>query len=178
MHLVTSSLFLPSLIAYLSPTSQEALLRAYFAICLSVYVARGTPDLNIESFFAADIVSPNVYTKSLSDSCPRLSLPPSSPSVTSSPNPWFPIIEQTILHPDDHLCKLQRALAHYSTLYGWKEAGLFSGAQIELPGAEKIDGTLFIRAAGLTAARLGRDRGEKTLSSYWDREGFYREEEL
>lgn len=173
MHLVTTSIFLPSLVAYLSPASQETFLRAYFAICLSVYVARGTPELNFDSFFAADIASPNIYAKSVSSSTPRLPLPPSSPSITSSPNAWFPIAEQTMVHPDDHLCKLQRTLAHYSTLYGWKSAGTFSEVETELPGAQKIDGTLFIRAAGLTGVRLSRDRGERILSSYWDREGFF-----
>lgn len=173
MHLVTTSIFLPSLVAYLSPASQETFLRAYLAVCLSVYVARGAPKLDLNSFFTADIVSPNIYTKSVSSSTPRLPLPPLSPSITSSPNAWFPIAEQTMVHPDDHLCKLQRTLAHYSTLYGWKSAGIFSEGETKLPGAQKIDGTLFIRAAGLTSLRLGRDRGEEILSSYWDREGFF-----
>ncbi|KIK68379.1 hypothetical protein GYMLUDRAFT_35785 [Collybiopsis luxurians FD-317 M1] len=172
MHLVTTSIFLPTLTAYLCPASQEALLRAYFAVCLSVYVARGCPDLDVEAFFDANIVGPRTNTNAF-DTSPILKLPPTSPSVTSSPNPWFPIIHQTILHPDDHLCKLQRTLAHYSTLYGWKSAGSFSEKQTELPGANKIDGTLFIRAAGLTALRLGRDFGGEKLLSYWDRDGFY-----
>ncbi|KAF9078612.1 hypothetical protein BDP27DRAFT_1207201 [Rhodocollybia butyracea] len=173
MHLVTSSLFLPTLVVHLSPRSQEAFLRSYFGICLSVYIARGSPMLDIESFFNAKVTGPSTNTGNslTSSTSPRLQLPPSSPSLTSSPNPWFPIIEQTILHPDEHLCKLQRSLAHYSSLYGWKPAGLFEG-RTELPGAQRIDGTLFIRAAELTAVRLGREY-ERDATGFWDRKGFY-----
>jgi hypothetical protein len=172
MHLVTTSIFLPMLAAHLSAASQEAFLRAYFAVCLSLYVARGCPQLDIESFFAADITNFDTSSANSLGSSPKLDLPSSSPSL-SVPNPWFPIIQQAILHPDDHLCKLQRTLAHYSILYGSKSAGLFSEVETELPGANKIDGTLFIRAAALTATRLRRDRQGQKLLSYWDREGFY-----
>lgn len=34
MHLVTSSIFIPSIAAYLSPRSQVLLLRSYFRVCL------------------------------------------------------------------------------------------------------------------------------------------------
>ncbi|KAI3611483.1 hypothetical protein WG66_002142 [Moniliophthora roreri] len=172
MHLVTSSLFLPSLIAVLPPPSQHILLRNYFAISLTWYIARGKPDLNIQAFYDGTTAHP--ATETTPQNGPKISLLPPSSSAASNPNPWFGILQQAIDHPDDHLCKCQRALAHYSALYGSRTAGKADFAGTELPGADKLDGTLFVRAAGLTAQRLGRDRDDQPLT-YWDRSGFFHE---
>ena len=44
----------------------------------------------------------------------------------------------------------------------------------ELEGAEELDGSLFVRVAGLTDERLGRViDGEEDRE--WDRTGFYQE---
>ncbi|KAG1873841.1 hypothetical protein F4604DRAFT_1765343 [Suillus subluteus] len=51
MHLVTSSLFLPSLVAYLSPRAQVLLLRAYLSSAVAWFVVIGRPSLNFKSFF-------------------------------------------------------------------------------------------------------------------------------
>jgi len=64
-------------------------------------------------------------------------------------------------------------LAHYEALYGLREPGLADFKGTELPSAERLDGTLFIRVAGLTARRKGSVReGEETIP--WDRNGFYK----
>ncbi|OCH85392.1 hypothetical protein OBBRIDRAFT_838996 [Obba rivulosa] len=92
-----------------------------------------------------------------------------------SPNPWLPILQSTLVHPDDHLCKLQRALVHFASLYGARPAGHFApfaNAAAPLEGAEVLDGSLFIRVAGLTAARVGWMReGQEDMG--WDRHGFF-----
>ncbi|KAL0062559.1 hypothetical protein AAF712_010598 [Marasmius tenuissimus] len=153
MHLVTSSLFLPSLIAPLSPASQHLLLRSYFASSLGWYIGRiGKKPLDIGRFFAADTATPALMPT------PEKSAPNSLSAEASNPNPWLGIINQSINHLDDHLCKIQRALGHYSTLYGWRATEDSEFSATELEGAEKIDGTLFIRAAGLTAKRLAREQ--------------------
>ncbi|KAJ7697895.1 hypothetical protein B0H17DRAFT_927999, partial [Mycena rosella] len=60
--------------------------------------------------------------------------------------PWLEIIQPALVHPDDHLCKVQRALAHYWSLYGDMAPGEFKDTE----------------AAGLTMERMGRVReGEK-----------------
>ncbi|KAL0576647.1 hypothetical protein V5O48_005347 [Marasmius crinis-equi] len=151
MHLVTSSLFLPSLIALLSPSSQLVLLRGYFASCLGWYVSRGKASLDIEAFFAADTSHPELEAPGKPS--------PNALISSSNPNPWLAIINQAINHKDDHLPKIQRALGHYSTLYGSRTAGGDEFSSTELKGADKIDGTLFIRAAGLTTKRVGGDHG-------------------
>lgn len=78
--------------------------------------------------------------------------------------------------PDDHAPKLQRALAHYGVLYGTRTSGQPDFANTELPFANQLDGTLFIRTAGLTDVRLARavndDVNDEGL--LWDRHGFYK----
>lgn len=171
MHLVTSSLFIPSLVAYLSPRSQALLLQTYFAAGLVYWIGRGRPGLDIPGFFADDTAYPLPQ-----GTLPTLPTPPewalSSPSspFATTPNPWFHLIQRTITDPDDHLCKLVRALAHYGGIYGARPAGLPDFSGTELPGAEKLDGTLFIRAAGLTCSS-GSQHGYE-----WRREGYFERE--
>ncbi|THU98567.1 hypothetical protein K435DRAFT_777443 [Dendrothele bispora CBS 962.96] len=170
MLLVTSSIFLPSIVALLSPPSQKVFLHSYFVTSLAWWISRGRPGLDIESFFAADTVQPDLGVMSPA----KLSLIPdmSHPSATN-PNPWLPIIQQAILSPDDHVPKFQRAMVHYAKLYGSRVACSSDFANTELPGADKLDGTLFVRAAGLTAKRLGRDFGGQDLLTYWDEDPFF-----
>lgn len=164
MHLVTSSLFLPSYMAVLSsPTSKSLLLRSYFSRSLAYYISRGRPALDIRSFYSSsrsfNIVFPGPKPTPSTSAFPE----PCSPYAIT-PNPWLPIIQSALVHPDDHLCKVQRALAHYGSLYGDVAPGEFEDT--ELDGSEFIDGTLFIRAAGLTMAWMGRVR-EGENEAYW-----------
>ena len=171
MHLVTSSLFLSSIFSLLKRRSQELLLRGYFTTCLVWYVGRGRAELDIARFFgnAATLhpVAPGPKPTPHKDVSPS----PTSPYALT-PDPWVPIIQSTLTHPDDHLGKLQRTLAEYSSRFGSTPAGYFN--QTELKDAELIDGTLFVRVAGLTSGRLGWVReGEPPLQGGWDRRGFY-----
>ncbi|KAF8334299.1 uncharacterized protein EI90DRAFT_3051730 [Cantharellus anzutake] len=69
-------------------------------------------------------------------------------------NPWLRIIQSVLHHPDEHLLKSIRALAHYSSLYGDKSAGdvrpIRDGKRVNtgLEGDDVLDGTLFVRVAG------------------------------
>ena len=170
MHLVTSSIFLSSITAYISPASQNALLRAYLASSLVWWVTRGFPSLDIPGFFSSVFSLPPHNSPKQP---PDVSTLPSPTSVHAlSPNPWLPIIQTTIVHPNEHLCKIQRALAHFAVLYGSRAAGQADFKDTELEGADRLDGTLFVRAAAATATRLGWLReGEK--AGTWDRSGFY-----
>ncbi|KAF8999014.1 hypothetical protein BDZ89DRAFT_1105585 [Hymenopellis radicata] len=163
MHLVTSSLFLPSFVAYLTPASQKVLIRGYFTISLAWFIARRPRsfDLDVTEFFEADVATPQARP-SLSFNPPTWALVPGP----SSANPWFPIIQDAIMHADDHVCKLQRAFVHFGEIYGMREAGGFAGT--ELRGAGGIDGSLFLRAAALTAKTTGRDFKDGEFQ-VWDR---------
>ncbi|KAG0691586.1 hypothetical protein DFH29DRAFT_819371 [Suillus ampliporus] len=143
MHLVTSSLFLPSVLSYLPKNSQVMLLRTYFASTLAWWIARNSPRLDIRGFIDAT------------------SSPVSSEGKVS--NPFLNFLGNAITQPEDHVLKIQRAFAHFSSLYGARPKGYFKGT--ELDGAEALDGSLF-----LTATRLTDEytiQGGKT----WDREG-------
>ncbi|KIK04430.1 hypothetical protein K443DRAFT_93183 [Laccaria amethystina LaAM-08-1] len=166
MHLVTSSIFLPSLCARLTEQSQSLFLRSYFLVCLSLYVWRGRPALDIARFFANDTT-----LHPADDSTPHAEgLASSSPSGVT-PNPWLSVIQTSLVHPDEHVPKLQRALCHLAELFGGTPAGYFKNT--ELKDAEVIDGTLFVRTAILSAKRTGGGNGEVPSRDVWDRRGFY-----
>ncbi|KAI0085240.1 hypothetical protein BDY19DRAFT_896974 [Irpex rosettiformis] len=173
MHLVTSAVFLPSFLNTLSPHSASVLLKTYFTISLVLYVARGRPALPISSFYANTSANPTPPTSSSASLPAKDTLTPHR----AAPNPWLPIIQTTLVHPNEHLCKLQRALWHFADVYGGSPKGRFvdateGGGAI---GLGELDGTLFVRAAGLTADRMrwmkeGQEQGD------WDRGGFFKKE--
>lgn len=171
LHLVTSVLFLPSIVAYLSPTSTSILLRTYLLNTLALYVARGSPALPVTEFF--DSVTP-------APAPPEDSLPQNKPAdgtLTAdnrTPSAWLAIAQSTLEHPDDHLCKLQRSLAHFDALYGATPAGYLKKLGVELEGVERVDGSLFIRVAGLALERVGWMR-EGQERDEWDFDGFFKE---
>ncbi|KAH7922285.1 hypothetical protein BV22DRAFT_1131586 [Leucogyrophana mollusca] len=166
MHLVTSSLFLPSVLPYLAPRSQALLMRAYFVSSLTWWVARGRPGFDIKEFFASTSALPTPPGETSSHSpTPNVPLP-----HAQTPNPWLPLLQSTIVHPNDHFAKIQRAFAHFGVIYGTCAAGYFKGTELE--GAEHLDGSLFIRAAGLTSEKMGWTR-EGQEGHMWSFEGFY-----
>ncbi|KAG1860779.1 hypothetical protein F4604DRAFT_1126059 [Suillus subluteus] len=165
MHLVTSSLFIPSLIASLSPRAQVLFLRVYFASAIASWISRGRPCFNFKRFFKSTSPVPNTPN--------NLAVPPADSALTQDaqpPNPFLPLIQSSITHPDDHHTKIQRAFAHFSTIYGPRPKGYFAGT--ELDGADELDGSLFLRAAVLTADHMGWvGKGEEAKE--WSSEGFY-----
>ncbi|KAF8211254.1 hypothetical protein K438DRAFT_1903297 [Mycena galopus ATCC 62051] len=162
MHLVTSSLTLSSYMATISsPTSKSLLLRAYFTRSLAYYIANGRPNLPIRSFFSSPILT------EFPGPAPRPSdsaFPKRNSSFALIPNLWLQIIQSALVHPDDHLSKVQRTLAHYGSLYGSIAPGEFKGTELE--GSELIDGTLFVRTAALTMEWMGRIR-EGEPARFW-----------
>ncbi|KAJ4484153.1 hypothetical protein C8J55DRAFT_570899 [Lentinula edodes] len=188
MHLVTSALFLPILAAGLSPTSQALLLRTYFITSLAWWIINGRSQPDIVSFMSAEDsinnnqshpIAPGPYPPThphaLSFSSPSSSSPDTTTAVASTPNPWLYLIQQASVHPDDHFPKLIRALMHFAVMYGGREASSDSQvefAQTELPGAQMLDGTLFVRAAALTAKRLENIVPDEYIA-YWDRKGYF-----
>lgn len=155
MHMVTSSLFLPSVAAVISKESQRRLLYVYLCYSLSWAIVRGRPPLDITGFYNSDTLPPKESSHPTYWSL--------LPKESTFKDPWNSIIEMSIHVPDEHLAKLQRALAHYNRLYGTRKAGTFSG----LPGAEMLDGTLFVRAASLTAEHA---RHVREARGFWSQQ--------
>ena len=141
--MVTSSLFLPSLITSLSPRSQVLLLRGYLSTVLTWWIMRGQPALNIKSFMATTSVELPVPT-------------------TPASNPFLPVLKSAITHPHEHVVKIQRAFAHFDALYGKRAAGYFKGTELE--DAELLDGSSFRRVSLLTADYTERLREGKKLA--------------
>ncbi|KAG2340757.1 hypothetical protein BDR05DRAFT_865594, partial [Suillus weaverae] len=126
LHLVTTSLFFPSLLPYLTQDSQVLLLRGYFASTLGWWITRGFPRLDIQGFLSATS---------------RLS------SEIKVAKPFPDIVQSAIMHPNEHTLKTQRAFAHFSSLYGARSKGYFKDTELE--GAEALDGSLFLLATRL-----------------------------
>jgi len=170
VHLVTSDLFLPSILSLLKPVHKVTIMRAYFAVCLGYFVSRGRPAIDVEGFFAHTSVDPK---------------PPreTSSSLPTEPegNPWYTVLAKTIPHKDEHHIKAERALAHGAALYGARPQGYFKDT--ELKGAERMDGTLFVRTGGLLMGAMNwqfllgsgepkRMREENDdIEAGWDRAG-------
>ncbi|THH26455.1 hypothetical protein EUX98_g7731 [Antrodiella citrinella] len=188
MHAVTSAMFLPSLSTYLAPAATAFLLKAYLVTILSAYIIRGRPALPLADFFATvpTPTPPRPHATSSTDIFtfrfgpnPSMIIPPKANWLAVgadkiyTPNPWLPLIQSTLVHPDEHLCKLQRSLMHFASVLGATRPGAFRYLEREVEGAGKLDGTLFVRAAGLTANRLGWIR-EGHAQKSWDFGGFFK----
>ncbi|KAG8701174.1 hypothetical protein FRC08_004241 [Ceratobasidium sp. 394] len=168
-HLVTSDLFIPSILSLLKPANQVTLLRAYFAVCLGLFVSRGRPALDIEGFFEYTSLDPK----------PPSGTPEKLPAEAKN-NPWYTVLTYTIPHKDEHHVKAERALAHGAALYGARPKGWFKDT--ELKDADKMDGSLFVRTGGLLMEVMNWEvtlgigekkttRSENDLDSTWDRAG-------
>lgn len=181
-HAVTSSLFLAPWVAHISEHSARMLLQGYFAVTLAYYIGRGRAPMDIKSFFT----DPSLLHPSIPGPQPIPSngaLSADKPEYCITPNPWLSILQAALVHPDEHVPKLQRALKHFAELFEHVESGYF--ADTELEGAEYIDGTLFIRAAVLSANRFGWLREGQPLRDFaqgdsgymanfvWDAKGYF-----
>ncbi|KAI9439338.1 hypothetical protein H4582DRAFT_1948603 [Lactarius indigo] len=143
-HLVTSALFLPKLILKEESSS--------VSLCGS-----RTPGLSFATdFYAA------TETQLFAPAGARAGAGWRQAPVSA----WPRVMESGIRFPDEHGPKLARALSDFAARWGTRSAGAPA-----LEGIERLDGTLFLRVAGLTFDRLGWvDEGEK--AGHWDRDGF------
>ena len=170
MHLVTSSLFLPSICAYFPLHVTQVFLRSYFSVCLATWVAQGRPSVEITPEFVSKTdASPQ---EPIGDRVTKPSKDALIPD-TVTPNPWLAIIQSALVHPDNHVCKVQRTLGHWSRMFGGRPQGYWAKSSpkddaVQLKGVELLDGTLFLRVAGMTQAtkgwlREGQERGDWSL---------------
>lgn len=167
MHLVTSSLFLPSICAYFPPHITQIFLRSYFSICLATWVGKGRPSVEITQKFISN--TDTFPQEPIGDRAMKPAKGTLTPE-TVTPNPWLAIIQSALMHPDDHVCKVQRALGHWSGMFGGRPRGYWAKSSpkegaAQLKGVELLDGTLFVRVAGMTQAtkgwmREGREHGD------------------
>jgi hypothetical protein len=169
MHFFNATVFLPSVLPVLRPRSRALLLRALLPAIFSYVTILGRPRLD-----AALLMS-----------YPVTPLPPQAPTVSPSAdalgdpfvggNPWPALITNALHSPDPHVAKATRALIYAAQRYGVTPAGSVPGALRQdgsevLPGMAKLDGSAFVRAAGVLMQAMGWvTHGEK--ASEFDRSG-------
>ncbi|KAG6329702.1 hypothetical protein ID866_9386 [Astraeus odoratus] len=184
-HIVTSALFLPSLCAHISRRSQTLLLRAHFLASITWWVVRGRPGFALKEFTSIPLPPiPNSPSSKYSNTLPGARPPAAADALPSAespyalvPNPWLPILENAIVHPNEHLCKVQRALAHFGVLYGHRKAGFVmeslrkDGVEVD-PNYAYLDGSVFLRIAWLTSAALGWVIRGESNSGVWNYQEF------
>ncbi|TFK41533.1 hypothetical protein BDQ12DRAFT_599551 [Crucibulum laeve] len=175
MHLVTSSLFLPSVIKAVSnPVYKVMLIRAFVTVLVLYTLARGRPRLNIDLLMSAtEHPRPPINASQLHN--PDKSAM-GSPLEDEEYNPWPAMLAGVLYHPDPHAIKVMRTFAFATQHYGTAPAGKLTGAFMSgdssketHPGTAKMDGTIFVRAAGMMMDYQGWvTYGQKALGD-WDR---------
>ncbi|KAH7891027.1 hypothetical protein F5I97DRAFT_1934109 [Phlebopus sp. FC_14] len=176
MHALNASLFLPSLLKVIpSEGSKVKLVKGFLPITVMFMLLRGRP--RIDPGLAMS------YTASPRP--PKVSVPPVTPSQTTigdprdpaSYNPWHDILASVIHAPDAHTVKAVRALCYAAQRYGHKQASDIPGCYIDearteetVPGIASLDGTVFVRSAGVVMNTLGWvTHGDE--AGEWDRSG-------
>jgi len=168
---VTSSIFLKPICGALRNANHKAaLLRGFVPAMLLVMLSRGRPRIDAEL-----AMSYTAFPRPPGDGHPSPS--PSSeatgnPQVDEDYNPWPGLVEGCLYHSDSHVPKTIRTLYYAAQEYGDRPGvppGVGStGAGGLHDGIGKVDGTVFVRAAGVVMETLGYSgRGQK--EGEWDR---------
>ncbi|KZS89543.1 hypothetical protein SISNIDRAFT_416893 [Sistotremastrum niveocremeum HHB9708] len=190
MHAVTSSLFLGSVLRYVqTPAHKVALLRAWAAFVGQTLIMRGRPrvDGEVAMSFSA-FPTPPSFDKlhSNSQNTERIVTP-----SAETQNAWLPIIQSALHANDSHTVKTIRTLLYAAKKYGQTPAGSVPGAFVDSttssskgstngdhpsatksethPGLSLVDGTLFIRTAGVVLDIMGWVDHEGQKEGEWDR---------
>ncbi|KAF5371285.1 hypothetical protein D9758_004168 [Tetrapyrgos nigripes] len=175
MHLVTSSIFLPSYLRVLQNSKDKVkLLHAYLPIMILLTLTRGRP-----------IIKPDLLMNATDR--PRPPFKPDSvfkmdkdqtaignPAEDEDYNPWPALIQSATHAPDSHVLKTMRTLVFAAREYGDTQAGGVIGAkdvkgQETHPGIEKLDGSAFVRAAGMLMNYMGWTGYGESARPDWDR---------
>jgi len=142
-----SSPFKPGTLPF---SSRLLLLQTYLAVTTAWKISRGNHPLPIADFYVATDAQQFVPARAGSGALP------------SPGSAWTRIIPSAIQAPEEHTPKIARALIDFARRWGTRPPRYFSAAESEagqkmasLEGIERLDGTLFVRVAGLTMDQLG-----------------------
>jgi len=183
MHLVTSAYFFGPILKMLpNPRHKAKILRAFLPTMVLFAIHRGRPVIKPELLMSYTTtprppVSPECRPKSDETAV-------GTPLDDADYNAWHEILASCVYAPDSHVLKVMRALVISSKKYGQIAPGDVIGAY-QLPpsskgnteekvevikGISKVDGTIFVRAAGMTMDSLGWiTHGQP--ARVWDRSG-------
>ncbi|KAJ7075064.1 hypothetical protein B0H15DRAFT_917195 [Mycena belliarum] len=168
MHILTSALCLPSLLKALpDPVHKAQLLQGYARASALFIIMRGRPRINVPL-----LMSYNEHPRPPTPA-PGGSAALGDPRVEGETDPWLAIVQNALHHRDARVIKTVRTLYYCAQRYGRTPAGAAIGARGS-DGAEThvgtgaMDGTIFVRAAGLVSGALGWVAYGETEGD-WDR---------
>ena len=156
MHILNAALFLPSLAKVIRKTeSKVKLFRAFLPTMFFILIIRGRPRIDAELIMT--------YTRSPHPpGIPKLNPDASALGDLNDPdsvNPWPAIIASVIHAPETHIVKVIRALYYAAQKYGHTAPGdvpgALKGTKETHKGIAMVDGTVFVRAAGVAMDTLG-----------------------
>jgi len=157
MHILTSALCIPSLLAILpDPMHKAQLLQGYARTSALFVLLRGRPRIDIPL-----LMSYTEFPRPPKNAAPGGTHAIGDPqSAAGETNPWLALVQNALHHKDAHVLKVVRTLYYCGVRYGSKTAGRAIGARDEKGeethvGAAKMDGTIFVRAAGVVSDTLG-----------------------
>jgi hypothetical protein len=176
MHILTMSTFLPSMLdAIAREDLKERLLRAILPVVLMTIEVRGRP--RIDPVLCMNY-NATPFPPVLGDA--RLPIPNEAalgdPRKGEWASPWPTIIGAVVHNPDAHTVKVIRMLAYAAREFGTTGPGEVPGAFFSSKnrqqeethvGISKVDGSLFVRAAGVVMDVMGWvSHGQRSGS--WD----------
>ncbi|KAJ6549823.1 hypothetical protein B0H19DRAFT_1264730 [Mycena capillaripes] len=156
MHILAAALCIPRLLlVFTDPLHKAQLLQAYARASAVIVLMDGRPHIDIPL-----LMSYPEFPR------PPAHLPPGGPDAVGDPssgdgtNPWLAIVQNALHHKDAHFPKAVRTLYYAAMYYGGKGSGGAIGARDEKGqethiGAGALDGTVFVRAAGVMSDSLG-----------------------
>ncbi|KAH7923708.1 hypothetical protein BV22DRAFT_1014899 [Leucogyrophana mollusca] len=178
MHVLNATLFLPSLLKLVpSDDSRVKLLRGFLPVALMYVLMRGRPRIDPDLIMSYTATPRPPNDEAADTSYPANYQGYGNPGDPELYNPWHDILASVLHAPDAHTLKAIRALYYAAQHYGHKSSdqvpGLFTDKDTHkesLPGIGNIDGSIFVRAAGVVMSTLGWvSHGEP--AGKWDTSG-------
>lgn len=175
MHIVTSSFFFNAYFRILTnPAHRAALLRAYLPTIPLLMISRGRPIIKPNLLMSYTAVPRPPILGSQMYKLDKSAI--GDPGEDEDYNPWPAMSESVIYAPDSHVLKTMRTLIFAAQKYGDVPPGGAIGAfqanskaKVEtLAGTSKMDGSIFVRAAGMLMDSLGWVNHGQSAKG-WDR---------
>ncbi|KZO98841.1 hypothetical protein CALVIDRAFT_511677 [Calocera viscosa TUFC12733] len=171
MHTLTSSLFLaPTLAVLRNPAYKLTYLQGWLRGTIMYVILRGRPRVDPELLMSYDAYPQPPVSHTSQASKDALG----QPEKAEARNPWAQLLSSVLYVADSHTIKTMRSLVvgehRYSTTPPGGVIGAFEpdGKTETHVGASKLDGTAFVRAAGVLMDTLGWvEYGQK--EGEWDR---------
>ncbi|KAJ7751458.1 hypothetical protein B0H16DRAFT_1548547 [Mycena metata] len=171
MHLLTSAICLPRMLEVFEDGLHKAqLLQGYARVTALYVILRGRPRIDIPLLMSySEFPHPPTQAQLPWGGADAVG----EPGKEGETDPWPAILQNALHHKDAHEVKTIRSLYYGAKHYGQRPAGGAIGARDEEGkethvGAGTMDGTIFVRAAGVVSDTLGWVAwGEK--EGEWDR---------